>query len=68
MDIRTVIKNILGKAKTVGSSILKRFQWKDFDAKSAAEGLEKLKGKEGFNKLPPEHQRKLIDDYMRNLK
>lgn len=43
----------------------KKYQWKDFDAKSAAEGLEKLKSKEGFNKLAPGHQRKLIDDYIK---
>jgi len=67
MDIRTIIKNILGKAKTVGSSILQRLKPTDFNAKSAVEGMEKLKSKEGFNKLPPEHQRQLIEDYIKKI-
>ena len=52
-----------GKIKRVG----KRLKPLDIDVKSAATGLSELKSKEGFNKLPFEKQRQLINDYIKKI-
>jgi len=67
MAIRTAIKKILGKAKSIGSSILRKLKPMDIDVRSATKGLNELKSKEGFNKLTPEHQRKLIENYIKKI-
>ena len=67
MAVRTAIKNILKKAKDIGSSILKKLKPMDIDVKSAAGGLDELKNKEGFDKLPLEKQRELIKKYIQKI-
>ena len=39
-----------------------------FDVEKAVRGLESLKKKEGFDKLPPARQKEFIDDYIKGIK
>jgi len=56
MSIREIIKKIIGKFKPLNINV-----------KSAATGLNELKSKEGFGKLPFEKQRQLISDYIKKI-